>query len=265
MNSNALASSIILVCRKRPEEAPMATRKEFVHALQRELPTALEDLQLGNIAPVDLPQSSIGPGMGIFSRYSKVVEANASPMSVRTALQLINQAVDEFLSEQEAQMDDWSRFAVTWFSQYGFALGQYGTAENIATARGISVDGVTEAGIIQSGGGKVRLLSRSELDPAWDPDADDRLTVWEVTHHLIRELLDEAGGGETGAATLLRKVGGLAEDAKGLAYRLYTICEQNKWADHARDYNALVTAWPDLVRQSQELSGPQATQSQLDI
>lgn len=262
-NSNALASSIVLVCRKRPKEAIMATRKEFVQALQRELPLALSSLQHGNIAPVDLPQSSIGPGMAIFSRYSKVVEADGLNMPVRTALQLINQAVDEYLSEQEASMDDWTRFSVTWFSQHCLYEGPFGDAQNLATARNVTVDGVEESGIIQSGGGKVRLLKRDELDPNWDPITDTRLTVWEVTHYLIRELLD--GGGEIAAAKLLKKVGGLAEDAKGLAYRLYTICEQNKWAELGRDYNMLVTLWPELVKQSQELESEQLTQSELEI
>ena len=265
IGQNALATSVILVCRKREFGSSTGTRKDFIQKLKIDLPKALNELLQGNIAPVDLPQSSIGPGISIFSNYNKVIEADGSIMSVTTALQLINKEVDEFLSDQEATMDSWTRFAVTWFSQNKFDEGVYGEAQNLATARNVTVDGVEESGILQSGGGKVRLLSRSELDPEWDPKTDDRLTVWEVTHYLIRELLDEAGGGEKGAATLLRKVGGLAEDAKGLAYRLYTICEQNKWAELGRDYNMLVTLWPELVKQSQELESEKSTQSELEI
>ena len=261
--TNALASSIVLVCRKRSKNASIATRKEFIQALSEELPIVLNILQNGNIAPVDLPQSSIGPGISIYSRYSRIYEADGSSMSVTTALQLINDVIDQHFSAQEAAMDSWTRFAVTWFSQNKFDEGSYGDAETLATARVVTVDGVQEAGILQSGGGKVCLLKRDELDPNWDPATDTRLTVWEVTHYLIRELLD--GGGEMAAAKLLKKVGGLAEDAKGLAYRLYTICEQNKWAELGRDYNMLVTLWPELVKQAQELESEQSTQSELEI
>lgn len=243
--SNMLASSIILVCRLRIPDAPLATRKEFVQTMQRELPTALHNLQQGNIAPVDLPQSSIGPGMAIFSRYSKVVEADGSSMPVWTALQLINQAVDEFLSKQEAQMDEWTRFAVTWFSQNGFKAGSYGDAETIAVAKGVAVDGVADAGIIESGGGKVRILSINELPEDWNPATDTRLTIWELVHHLAHRL-DQKGTEE--AAALIRQVGGLAEDAKSLCYRLYNICEQNKWAEEAAVYNSLITEWPEISK-----------------
>lgn len=259
--TNALASSIVLVCRKRLPQASMATRREFVQALQRELPKALIDLQHGNIAPVDLPQSSIGPGMAIFSRYAKVVESDGKPMSVRTALQLINQAVDEFLSEQEAQMDDWTRFAITWFSQYGFKQGAYGDAQNIATARNVTVEGVRDAGILETGGGKVRLLTVEELKPDWNPQADARCTIWEVVHHLIKRLND---GGEDAAARLLKEVGGLGEDARALCYRLYTLCEQKKWADEARAYNTLIGIWPGLTKLSDNFASVR-TQGELKL
>lgn len=261
--TNALASSIVLVCRKRSPNAPMATRREFVQALQRELPKALIDLQHGNIAPVDLPQSSIGPGMAIFSRYAKVVESDGKPMTVRTALQLINQAVDEFLSEQEAQMDDWTRFAITWFTQFGLKQGPYGDAQNIATARNVTVEGVRDAGILETGGGKVRLLGVDELEPDWSPTADTRCTVWEVVHHLIKRLNE---GGEEAAAKLLKEVGGLGEDARALCYRLYTLCEQKKWADEARAYNTLIGVWPGLTKLSDNLAiTGTRTQSELGL
>ena len=225
-----------------------------MQCLQRELPAALRALQQGNIAPVDLPQASIGPGMGIFSRYARVVEADGTEMSVRTALQLINQAVDEFLTEQEAQMDDWTRFAVTWFSQYGFAEGPFGDAQTIATARNVTVEGVRDAGILKSGGGRVRLLRIEELDPAWSPLADARLTVWEVVHHLVRRLHE---GGEQASAALLKEVGGLADDARALCYRLYTLCEQKKWAEEARAYNTLISSWGGMERVAQSLAAPE--------
>ncbi len=263
IGANALASSIVLVCRKRLPSASMATRREFVQTLQRELPKALRELQQGNIAPVDLPQSSIGPGMAIFSRYSKVLESDGTPLKVKTALQLINSAVDEFLSEQEARMDDWTRFAVTWFSQYGFESGPFGDAQNIANARNVSVDGVRDAGIIKSGGGKVRLLQINELESNWDPKTDKRITVWEVTHHLIKRLEES---GESAAAQLLKEVGGLSEDARSLCYRLYTLCEQKKWTDKARAYNGLITLWPQIGKLATTLETSQTlTQDQLGI
>jgi putative DNA methylase len=260
---NALASSIVLVCNRRDANAPMATGKEFVATLQREMPEALRNLQLGNLAPVDLPQSAIGPGMGIFTRYSKVMEADGSAMSVRSALQLINAAIDEFLSAQESQMDDWTRFAVTWFSQNGYQQGSFGSANNLATARAISVDGVRDAGILDSGAGKVRLYRPSELPADWDPATDSRLTIWEIVHQMIRLLAAE---GEGSAAKVLSKVGALAEDARSLCYRLYTICEQKKWADEARDYNTLIVAWPELTRLAADQSKPVvATQGDLGV
>jgi putative DNA methylase len=262
-DSNALASSIVLVCNRRDANAPMATRKEFVATLQREMPEALRNLQLGNLAPVDLPQSAIGPGMGVFTRYSKVIEADGSAMTVRSALQLINAAIDEFLSAQESQMDDWTRFAVTWFSQQGYQQGPFGNALNLATARNISVDGVRDAGILESGAGKVRLYRPSELDAAWDPASDARLTIWEIVHQMIRLLAAE---GEGSAAKVLSKVGALAEDARSLCYRLYTICEQKKWADEARDYNTLIVAWPELTRLAADQSKPvKETQGDLGV
>lgn len=261
--TNALASSIVLVCRQRSKDAAIATRREFVQALQRELPKALRELQHGNIAPVDLPQSSIGPGMAIFSRYSKVLESDGTPLKVKTALQLINSAVDEFLSEQEAQMDDWTRFAVTWFSQYGFEIGPFGDAQNVANARNVSVEGVRDAGILESGGGKVRLLQINELESDWDPKTDKRITVWEVTHHLIKRLEEK---GESTAAQLLKDVGGMSEDARSLCYRLYTLCEQKKWTDEARAYNGLITLWPQLGKLATTLDTTKTlTQDELGI
>lgn len=257
----ALASSIVLVCRKRPAFAPIATRREFIQLLSAELPAALGTLLNSNIAPVDLPQSSIGPGMAIFSRYSKVIEADGKPMSVTTALQLINKAVDEALSDQESEMDDWTRFAVTWFSQYGFAAGPYGEAEQIANARDVAVSGVADAGILASGGGKVRIYRPAELPADWDPQTDKRLTIWEIVHQLIR-LIDTQG--EAGAAGILARIsGGLASDARRLCYQLFNLCEQNKWAEEARAYNTLITSWPELSKLAESQASPGLEQGDL--
>jgi putative DNA methylase len=243
--SNALASSIVLVCRPRPVDASLATRREFSAALKAELPAALKQLQHGNIAPVDLAQAAIGPGMAVFSRYAKIVEASGEAMTVRTALGLINHALDEILAEQEADLDPYSRFAVAWFEQYAFEEGPYGAAETFVTAKATAVKAVEEAGILVARAGKVRLLRRDELDPGWDPATDRRLTVWEVVQHLIRRLEE---GGETAAAELLNRVGGLGQTARELAYRLYGICERKGWAQEALGYNALAVAWPEIAR-----------------
>jgi putative DNA methylase len=249
--TNALASSIVLVCRPRPENAPLTSRREFVNSLRRELPAALREMQSGNIAPVDLAQASIGPGMAVYSRYSQVLEADGSRLTVRAALQLINQVLDEFLAETEGDLDSDSRFAVSWFEQYGFNSGEFGIADVLARAKNTSVEGLGQAGVIESGAGKVRLLTWDELDPGWDPSSDNRPTVWEATHHLIERLNVH---GEEGAALLLAKMSpDLTADARQLAYRLYAICERKGWSDHARDYNALVISWSTSQERAAEV------------
>ncbi|MHC5861455.1 DUF1156 domain-containing protein, partial [Nostoc sp.] len=196
--TNALASSIVLVCRPRPENAPSTTRRQFLNELKRELPEALKNLQQGNIAPVDLAQASIGPGMAIFSRYTQVLDADGSPMRIRTALQLINQMLDEFLTEQEGEFDADTRWALTWFEQNQFNEGLYGDAETLSKAKNTSVQGLVNGGILTAKGGKVRLLRRDELPDNWNPATDTRTSDWETTQYLIRTL-DQKG--ETGAAT----------------------------------------------------------------
>ena len=249
--TNALASSIVLVCRPRPDSASITTRKDFLAAMKREIPTALRNLQKGNIAPVDLAQATIGPGMAVFSRYKKVLETDGSPMRVRTALALINQGLDEVLSELESEFDPDTRWALAWFEQHQFDEGAYGEAEVLATAKALSISHLAEAGLLHSRAGKVRLLRREELPEDWDPSTIDRLTVWEVTQHLIRRL-DQKGEKET--ANLKAKVGGMAEIARDLAYRLYTLCERKGWADEAGYYNSLVVAWPSMASEAFELS-----------
>lgn len=247
--TNALASSIVLVCRKRDENSPTATRREFLNALKSELPAALRHLQRGNIAPVDLAQAAIGPGMAIYTRYSKVIDAEGKVLSVHEALTLINQILGEVLAEQEGDFDADSRWALAWFEQFGFAEGEYGVAETLSKAKNTSVSGMVEAGILISKGGKVRLLKPEELPEDWDPENDERLTVWEMVHHLIRVL---GTGGESAAAEMVVKLGSKADTARELAYLLYTLCERNKRAQEALAYNSLVQSWPEIMRLSRE-------------
>jgi len=261
--SNALASSIVLVCRKRAASAPTATRREFITSLKAELPTSLAHLQRGNIAPVDLAQAAIGPGMAAYTRYSKVLDAEGKPLSVREALALINQTLDEALAEQEGDFDADSRWALTWFEQEGFAEGEYGVAEQLSKSKNTSVAGMVEAGILESKRGKVRLLRPEELPADWDPTTDSRLTAWETVHHLIRVLDPNRGGGEGAAGELVTKLGAKAEVARELAYRLYTLCERKKRAPEALAYNGLVQSWPEILRLSREGDKPKPEQSTL--
>ena len=257
--SNALASSIVLVCRPRAAAAPTATRREFVTALNAELPAALAHLQRGNVAPVDLAQAAIGPGMAVYTRYAKVLDAEGKPLSVREALALINKTLDEALAEQEGDFDADSRWALAWFEQSGFAEGEFGVADVLARAKVTAVEGLVQAGIVAAGRGKVRLLRPSELSATWDPTTDGRLTAWEVVHQLIRVL---EGGGESAAALIVAKLGVRAEIARELAYRLYTLCERKKRASEALAYNGLVQSWPEILRLATERS-PEAVQSSL--
>ncbi len=244
-DTNALASSIVLVCRKRADDAPSATRSDFLRALKRTLPRDLKLLQQGNIAPVDFAQAAIGPGMAVFSSYAKVLESDGSAMSVRTALQIINQVLDEVLSEQEGDFDADTRCALAWFEQHQYGEAEFGSADTLARAKNTSVAGLVEAGVLRSSRGKVALLTRAELSADWDPATDARRTVWEVAQHLIRAL--EAKG-ERAAGELLARVGAQGEAARELAYRLYSLCERKKWAAEALAYNGLVTAWPEVAK-----------------
>ncbi len=246
---NALASSIVLVCRPRATNAPTAARREFVTTLKEELPRALAHLQAGNIAPVDLAQAAIGPGMAVYTRYAKVLDAEGQPLTVRAALALINQTLDEALAEQEGDFDADTRWALTWFDQTGFAEGDYGVAEQLSKSKNTAVEGLVEAKILVSKGGKVRLLKPAELPADWDPRADARLTVWEMVHQLIRVL--EASG-EAATATLVAQLGSKAETARELCYRLYTLCERKKRATEAMAYNGLVQSWPEITRLARE-------------
>jgi putative DNA methylase len=243
IGTNALASSIVLVCRKRGANAPSISRREFIRELNGMLPEALDEMTKGSgderspVAPVDLSQAIIGPGMAVFSKYSAVLEADGSPMSVRTALQLINR----FLAEDDFDHD--TQFCLHWFEQHGWNEGVFGSADTLARGKGTSVDGIKEAGVIQSGGGKVRLLKWSEYPTDWDPRTDARMPVWEALHQLIRALKQ---GGESASGALLAALGGKAEAVRQLAYRLYTLCERLGQAEDARAYNELITSWTGI-------------------
>ena len=244
------------MCRSRPSDAPITTRRDFIAALKAELPVALAHLQRGNIAPVDLAQAAIGPGMAVYTRYAKVLDASGSRVSVGDALALINQTLDEVLAEQEGDFDADSRWALAWFEQYGFDAGDYGVAETLSKAKNTSVAGMVEAGILRSRAGKVRLMRPQELPSDWDPARDDRLTAWETVHHLIRVMEQ---GGESAAAGLVRKLGGFAEVARELCYRLYTVCERKKRAAEALAYNGLVQSWPEISRLAKMDAQPEQT------
>jgi putative DNA methylase len=180
-----------------------------------------------------------------------VVEADGSAMRIRSALGIINQVLDQTLAEQEGDFDADTRWAVAWFEQFGMNDGDFGTAETLSKAKNSAVNALVDAGIVAARAGKVHLRPREDLLADWDPAADGRLTVWEVTQYLIRAL---ESGGESAAAELVRRVGGLSETARELAYRLYNICERKRWAKDALSYNALVVAWPAILRLAAEPS-----------
>ena len=261
---NALANSVVLVCRKRQESAEEITRAEFIRALKRELPLAIKNLQTANVSAADMPQSAIGPGIGIFSRYKAVREANDEKMTVKSALQLINAELDEFLNDLHGDFDPDTRFATTWFEQHGADKGEYGAADNLARARGISVESVKHAGIVDSSDGKVRILKRNELDPEWNPETDTHLTIWECCQHLIRVLEKE---GEQAAAELLKKMGSAnAEQVKDLAYYLYDVCAKKRQdAKEATAYNGLIAVWSELTNLSNKVVLNPEQQTAMDI
>lgn len=257
--TNALASSIVLVCRKREADAPAVSRREFLRELNAVLPEALDEMTRGGVnspvAPVDLSQAIIGPGMAIFSQYAAVLEADGTPMRVKTALQLINR----FFAEDDFDHD--TQFCLHWFEQQGWASGKYGEADVLARAKGTSVGGLVEGGVVESASGNLRLLKWAELPRDWSPETDSRTSVWEALHHLIRALNQD---GESAAGGLLARMPAQAEPTRALAYRLYTLCERKGWAEEARAYNELVAAWTGIEQASAD-AGVIGSQAQLDI
>ncbi len=250
MGTNSLASYIVLACRPRTE-AKRIGRAAFIAELKRELPAALRHLQQGNVAPVDFAQAAIGPGMAVFSRYGAVLESDGKPMSVRTALALINGIKDELLGEAVEELDKETRWAATWFAETGFEWGEAGKANLLATARGTAMNSLIACGIVATQGNQVRLYRPAELPANWNPETDKRLTVWEMTHHLIRVYVHDKQG-DHATADLLRRLGSKADVARDLAYKLFTVCESKKRGQEAQAYNALVMGWPELTRLSRE-------------
>lgn len=255
--TNALASSIVLVCRKRPEDAPMGTRRDFVMALKRELHTALDELRSSNIAPVDLAQSAIGPGIGVYSRFSQVLEADGSPMTVRAALQIINQELDAYFSDQDGELDRESRFCVDLYTQKAFDTISFGEADVLARAKNVSIEGLAAKGLLASAKGKVHLLDRNEVSE----QVSFASPAWLITQQLTHALED---GGVTACAKLLvGALGGKADGAKALAYRLFTIADKKNWQQEAFAYNSLVTAWPEIQSKAAQLAAEAPTQGTL--
>lgn len=258
--TNALASSIVLVCRKRPETAMSCTRRDFINALHREMRPALEKLQSANIAPVDLAQSAIGPGIGVFSRYKSVLESDGKPMTVRAALQIINQELDAYYNEQEGELDRESRFCVDMFSQYAFNNLKFGDADVLARAKNTSVQTLAERGVMMAAKGEVRLLTREEIPEKVDSHEE---CIWLLTQQLARAM--ERGGVKECAQVVVELRGSNAENAKALAYRLYTICERKKWAQEGYAYNNLVVAWPDIQSMAAQMQAEMPVQMKLDV
>ncbi|HEU5380440.1 MAG TPA: DUF1156 domain-containing protein [Ktedonobacteraceae bacterium] len=249
-NIGALASSIVLVCRPRPVDAGAISQREFLRTLRAELPKAMREIQHGNVAAVDFEQACIGPGMAIFSRYSRVEDAEGKAMRVRAALQFINRTKDEILAEQEGEYDAPTQWAVKWFEQYAMNAGPYGDAETLSKARNTSVASLEVSGLVDSRAGKVRLRTRAELPPVENLSGRTNLTTWEVTQRMIYELDpgNKAGQTEVGAARILRQASEIGDLARDLAYRLYTICERNGWTQEAMGYNNLVASWSEITR-----------------
>jgi putative DNA methylase len=266
--TNALASSIVLALRPRPANAETTDRRGLIAALRNELPDALRELQQGRIAPVDLPQAAIGPGMAVFSRYIAVIEADGSPMSVRSALARINEILDQVLTEQEGDFDPTTRFAIAWYRQCGYGTGKFGDANNIANARNTTVEAMHRGGILTSAAGKVTLLSPAALPTHYDPARDERISVWEVLHHMIAAL---ESGGIAESAALLAAAGSRtdgpvdAELVKELAFLLFSLAEKNGWTQHALAFNTLATSWPEIIDAARDGRGAWVEQESFDL
>ncbi len=262
MGMNALASYIVLACRQRPADAPQTDRRSFVAELKQELPSALRHLQQGNIAPVDFAQAAIGPGMAIYSQYRRILESSGNPMTVRTALSLINQTLTEVLSEQQDEFDAQTRWAIPWFEQHGFDEGEFGDAELLSKAKVTTLAALQHSGLVHSKAGKVRLVRPEELSASWDPTATKQLTVWGMTHHLLRLYFHEKAG-DVATAALLAKLGSYGDMARDLAYQLFHVCEKKKRPQEALAYNALVLGWPEIARLAREGATHQVSQTEM--
>lgn len=266
-NANALASSIVLSLRPREEGAFTTDRRGFISALEAELPDALRRLQQGQIAPVDLPQAAIGPGMAVFSRYSAVLEPDGSKMSVRAALARINEILDQVLNEQEGDFDATSRFALAWYRQHGYGTGKFGDADNLARARNTSVEIMDRDEILTARAGRVQLIKPSDLSTDYDILADSHTSNWEALHHLIRVLESEgiSPAGEFLRTALSRPDGAIEPDlVKELAHLLFRVAESNGWTKDALNFNTLVTSWPEILDVARSNQAPPSTQGSFD-
>lgn len=252
METNSLASYIVLVCRMRPENAPKIDRRAFLQELKKELPEALRRLKQGNIAPVDFAQAAIGPGMAVYSRYSQVLEASGKPMSVRTALALINQILSEVLAEEEDEFDNATRWAIAWFEQHGFGEGDFGEAELLSKAKVTSVETLVAEGLVFARQGKVRLRRPEEYPKDLNPGEDGNRSVWVMTHQVLRVYVVEKAG-DMVTARLLRQFGGKREYIRDLSYRLFRLAERRNHSQDAQMYNTLILGWPELTRMAEEV------------
>lgn len=264
---NSLASSVVLALRPRPQNATVADRRGFIAAMKRELGPALRELQQGGIAPVDLPQSAIGPGMAVFSRYSKVIESDGSEMSVRSALARINEVLDELLTEQEGDFDPTTRFAIAWYRSNGYEAGAFGDAENLARARATAVSAMERGGILSARAGKVKLYQPTDLSDGYDVIADQHTSAWEALQHTIR--IQESKGIPAAGAFLhdasRRPDGAIDLDlVKELAYLLFQVAEKNGWTKDAISFNSIATSWGDLIDRGRE-TAPLETRQELDF
>lgn len=266
--TNALASSIVLSLRPRPEDAPITDRRGFIAALKRELGDALRDLQSGGIAPVDLPQAAIGPGMAVFSRYAHVMELDGTQMTVRSALARINEILDEVQDEQEGDFDATTRFAISWYRSMGYGAGAFGTADDLARARNTAVATMERHGVLSARAGKVQLYRPNDLADDYDVSTDDATSAWEALHHAIRLL---ESGGITRAGTFLRAASQRADGSvdldllRELAYLLARVAEKNGWTRDAISFNALATSWPELMDAARAATGDAFVTSTLDF
>jgi putative DNA methylase len=246
IGTNALASSVVLVCRKRPENAQTATRTDFLRALRREMPKAVDKIRRASVGPVDMPQSVIGPGMGVFTQYGRVLEDDDSQMTVKTALALINRVWGEIEDDVDTAFDPETQVALAWFHTYGFDVRSSGDLISMANAKNISIETLFRTGVFQNLHGNAALTPREKLPEGWSPASDRNATVWECVQHTARVLRDEETGGAEAAARLVAAMGPRAEDARALAYRLYEIASQKGWAAEALVYNELAQDWTTL-------------------
>ena len=249
IGTNALASSIVLVCRRKDPTARDVTLREFITELKKELPNSLLHMQSGNIAPVDLAQAAIGPGMSIFTRFNKVIDSEGAPLTIRAALSLINQVLDESLAHQEGDFDNETKWALTWYEQNSFDESDYGVAEQLSKAKNTTVDKLSDAGILSAKSGKVKLLRPAEYNKDWDGSKENEFSAWKTLHQLIRLL---ESGGDSAAASSVRIIGSKAEQARELAYRLFSLSEKKKRPTEAMSYNGIVQSWSEIIRLSQE-------------